>query len=124
MVGLVFDSGNSIAVETIASADYWSSETDSLLYKAAEKALKKHWGVSPFYIREGGTLPSCDYLHKALSAPLIQLPLGQYNDNAHLPNERICLENLIKGKEVIKTCIKQCVWALYQAKHPPVETCL
>lgn len=32
----------------------------------------------------------------------IHLPLGQASDGQHLPNERIRIENLLKGKDVIK----------------------
>ena len=41
------------------------------------------------------------YLETTLNAPALPLPLGQRSDSAHLDDERIRLENLLKGREVI-----------------------
>jgi len=35
-------------------------------------------------------------------APAIHIPIGQRSDAAHLENERIRLENLTKGKDVLR----------------------
>ena len=86
------------------------------------------WGVEPLTVREGGTLPITAFLMHELGAPAIHVPLGlirelivvsskyyvvityhqrincdgvragQSSDSAHLPNERIRMENLWKGK--------------------------
>jgi hypothetical protein len=42
------------------------------------------------------------FLAKTLDCPALHLPLGQASDGAHLANERISLNNLHKGKDVIK----------------------
>lgn len=74
--------------------------------QTAESALSKVWGVRPLYIREGGTIPLTSYMEKMLCAPALLLPLGQASDAAHLHNERIRLENLKKGKDVVKEFFK------------------
>jgi di- and tripeptidase len=56
----------------------------------------------PLYIREGGSIPTISFLEKEFSAPAAMFPMGQASDNAHLSNERIRVENLYKGREVLK----------------------
>ena len=38
--------------------------------------------------------------------PTLHLPIGQASDRAHLSNERIRWENLVKGKHVFKEFLK------------------
>ena len=56
----------------------------------------------PLYIREGGSIPAISFLEKEFDAPAAMFPMGQASDNAHLDNERIRVENLSKGREVLK----------------------
>ncbi|ETO05748.1 hypothetical protein RFI_31643 [Reticulomyxa filosa] len=92
-------SGNELKIDLIHAADHWSTDRREYYFQAAEEAIFAHWNIKPHYVREGGTSPSTNYLASKLSAPCLQLPLGQESDNAHLENERIRLENLLKGKE-------------------------
>jgi len=71
-------------------------------YKAAARAIRQVWGVDPNFIREGGTIPITRFLEDRLGTSAVHLPLGQATDAAHLPNERIHLENLLKGKLVFQ----------------------
>jgi acetylornithine deacetylase/succinyl-diaminopimelate desuccinylase-like protein len=43
------------------------------------------------------------FLEKVLRAPAIHLPFGQSSDSPHLPNERIRLQNLVKGARVLES---------------------
>ncbi|TXC08380.1 hypothetical protein FocTR4_00003357 [Fusarium oxysporum f. sp. cubense] len=54
----------------------------------------------PLYIREGGSIPAIRFLEKEFGAPAAHLPCGQSSDSAHLDNERICLLNLLKAREI------------------------
>lgn len=65
------------------------------------------WGMKPLYVREGGTIPVTPFLEKTLNAPALHLPIGQATDRAHLQNERLRLQNLLKGKNVLKAFFKQ-----------------
>ncbi|KAJ1722962.1 hypothetical protein LPJ53_002677 [Coemansia erecta] len=60
-------------------------------------------GSTPLLIREGGSIPAVPWL-EAFFAPhavAVNLPMGQSSDNAHLANERISIENLIRGRDVV-----------------------
>ena len=56
----------------------------------------------PLYIREGGSIPAISFLEKEFDAPAAMFPMGQASDNAHLDNERIRVENLSKGRDVLR----------------------
>ncbi|EXJ95403.1 hypothetical protein A1O1_00524 [Capronia coronata CBS 617.96] len=56
----------------------------------------------PLFIREGGSIPALSFLEHEFDAPAAMFPMGQASDNAHLDNERMRVENLWKGREVLK----------------------
>lgn len=56
----------------------------------------------PLFIREGGSIPAISFLEREFAADAAMFPMGQASDNAHLDNERIRVENLYKGREVLK----------------------
>ena len=46
-------------------------------------------------------------LEKLLRAPALLLPMGQASDACHLANERLRCQNLLHGKNVIKSFIQE-----------------
>lgn len=56
----------------------------------------------PLFIREGGSIPAISFLEREFGAPAAMFPMGQASDNAHLDNERMRVENLYKGRDVLK----------------------
>ena len=56
----------------------------------------------PLFIREGGSIPAISFLEKEFDAPAAMFPMGQASDNAHLDNERMRVDNLYKGRDVLK----------------------
>ncbi|KAK6382299.1 hypothetical protein LTS17_004186 [Exophiala oligosperma] len=56
----------------------------------------------PLFIREGGSIPAISFLEGEFDAPAAMFPMGQASDNAHLDNERMRVENLWKGRDVLK----------------------
>lgn len=95
-------SPNSIEVSINHTADWWLGNLDDLWFTALEDAVRAEWGVEPLRIREGGSIPSVPYLEKEFACHALHLPLGQSTDQAHLPNERISLTNLRRGKSVLE----------------------
>jgi len=94
-------SPNELKVNISNPADWWIGELDDPWFKALETAIHEEWGVEPLRIREGGSVPSVPYLEKAFACHAFHLPMGQSLDQAHLPNERISLNNLQRGKAVV-----------------------
>ncbi|KAF7975347.1 hypothetical protein HWV62_9799 [Athelia sp. TMB] len=95
-------SPNKLQVTIDHKADWWLGNLDDRWFKALEGAIKDEWGVQPLRIREGGSIPSVPFLEKEFGCHALHLPLGQSTDQAHLPNERISLTNLRRGKAVIE----------------------
>lgn len=98
-------STNALRVNVEHTADWWLGRLDDPWFKALESAVQEEWGSEPLRIREGGSIPSVPYLEKEFGCHALHLPMGQSSDQAHLPNERISLANLQKGKAVIEQFI-------------------
>jgi len=95
-------SPNQLKVSIDHTADWWLGNLDDPWFHALEDAVRDEWGVEPLRIREGGSIPSVPYLEKEFSCHALHLPLGQSTDQAHLPDERISLSNLRRGKFVVE----------------------
>ncbi|PFH53886.1 hypothetical protein AMATHDRAFT_44936 [Amanita thiersii Skay4041] len=95
-------SPNNLKVKVEQSADWWLGNLDDSWFKALESSIAEEWGEIPLRIREGGSIPSVPYLEKEFGCHALHLPMGQSTDQAHLPNERISITNLQKGKAVIE----------------------
>eukprot|EP00172_Hildenbrandia_rubra_P001884 Plantae.Rhodophyta-Hildenbrandia_rubra.ctg24995.p1 GENE.Plantae.Rhodophyta-Hildenbrandia_rubra.ctg24995~~Plantae.Rhodophyta-Hildenbrandia_rubra.ctg24995.p1 ORF type:complete len:424 (+),score=61.98 Plantae.Rhodophyta-Hildenbrandia_rubra.ctg24995:1719-2990(+) len=99
-------SPNKLDIETINSGDWWLENPKLPANQVAEKAIQAVWGMPPLYVCEGGTMPIFSFLKEELRAPVLQIPLGQSTDGAHLPNERIRVVNLLNGIEVLKRVLQ------------------
>lgn len=100
------NSPNKLAVTCVKAGDCWLEDPSSKHFQIATRAIKSVWGVEPQYVCEGGSMPVFSFLAKTLDAPLLQVPLGQSSDGAHLPNERMRAVNLFRGKEVLQQIIQ------------------
>ncbi|KIM66941.1 hypothetical protein SCLCIDRAFT_109662 [Scleroderma citrinum Foug A] len=96
-----FQSPNNLSVRIEHTADWWLGDLEDPWFNALETAVREEWGVQPLRIREGGSIPSIPNLEKEFGCRALHLPLGQSTDRAHLPNERISLSNLRRGKSVV-----------------------
>lgn len=75
--------------------------TDSVGYKAAEKAMEKTWGKTPIPTREGGSIPIVALFQKELGLDSILMGFGLNEDAIHSPNESYGLFNYYRGIETI-----------------------
>jgi len=55
--------------------DWWEADPESRLFKMAERALRREWGITPLYVREGGTMPVASLIEKMLGAPALMIPM-------------------------------------------------
>ncbi len=92
------DNGNS----SLISSPPPSSLRPKLQSKSTKPKLTK-----PLYIREGGSIPAIRFLEKEFDAPAAHLPCGQASDSAHLDNERLRVENLLKSREIFGIVFKK-----------------
>lgn len=75
--------------------------TDSIAYKAAEKALEATFGKKPIPTRGGGSIPIIALFEKTLGLKTVLMGFGLDNDNIHSPNEKFDVVNFYKGIETI-----------------------
>ncbi|MBP6624342.1 MAG: dipeptidase [Chitinophagaceae bacterium] len=75
--------------------------TDSIAYKAAEKAIATTFGKNPIPTRGGGSIPIIALFEKVLGLKTVLMGFGLDNDNIHSPNEKYDVVNFYKGIETI-----------------------
>ncbi len=71
--------------------------TDSAPVRAALSALEQAFGVKPFLIRSGGSIPIVADFEQQLGAPVVLMGFGLPDDNLHAPNEKMNLGNFHLG---------------------------
>ncbi len=93
-----------LRVEVIPQQGCWPAITpiDTPEIAAAVKAYQAVWGVSPVFVRGGGSLPIVATFQKELGAPVVLLGIDLPDSGVHGPNEffslAVCRRN--KGESV------------------------
>ncbi|GAA5904558.1 hypothetical protein JCM6882_004907 [Rhodosporidiobolus microsporus] len=93
---------NSLAIDINHVADWWLGDITSPYVAAMASCITSQWGLSPLFIREGGSIPSLPFLERELGADAVHFPMGTSSDSAHLPDERIRILNLENGKAIVE----------------------
>lgn len=75
--------------------------TDSIAYRAAQKAIAESFGKEPIPTRGGGSIPIVALFEKELGIKTVLMGFGLDSDNLHSPNEKYDLANFYKGIETI-----------------------
>lgn len=70
---------------------------ESVVTKAASKAMEKAFGKKTVFIRDGGSIPVVNIFTKRLNAPVILMGLGLGSENLHSPNEHFNLNHFKLG---------------------------
>jgi acetylornithine deacetylase/succinyl-diaminopimelate desuccinylase-like protein len=93
--------GVTVKVTPVHGGEAAVTPTDSMAYKAAEKAIETTFGKKPIPTRGGGSIPIVALFEDALDVKSVLLGFGLDNDNLHSPNEKYDLLNYYKGIETI-----------------------
>lgn len=75
--------------------------TDSVAFRAAEKAIEESFGKKPIPTRGGGSIPIVALFEKELGIKTVLMGFGLDSDNLHSPNEKFDIANYLKGIETI-----------------------
>lgn len=70
---------------------------DSPAMDAAVEAMRKGFGKTPLFTREGGSIPVVNTFQTILNAPVILLGFGLPDENIHSPDEHFNLNNFFRG---------------------------
>lgn len=83
----------------------FSDETSELLV-AGRRAFERVWGISPQFLRAGGTLPFVATLTE-LNVPFLLSGLHLPEGNAHGPNEKFKLSHLHDGVRLVMAILEE-----------------
>jgi len=75
--------------------------TDSIAYRAAQKAIKESFGKEPIPTRGGGSIPIVALFEAELGLKTVLMGFGLDSDALHSPNEKYDIYNYYKGIETI-----------------------
>jgi acetylornithine deacetylase/succinyl-diaminopimelate desuccinylase-like protein len=75
--------------------------TDSIAYKAAQKAITESFGKEPIPTRGGGSIPIVALFEAELGLKTVLMGFGLDSDALHSPNEKYDIYNYYKGIETI-----------------------
>ena len=75
--------------------------TDSIAYKAAQKAISESFGKDPIPTRGGGSIPIVALFEAELGIKTVLMGFGLDSDSLHSPNEKYDIFNYYKGIETI-----------------------
>ncbi|KAI9144806.1 hypothetical protein BKA69DRAFT_1025508 [Paraphysoderma sedebokerense] len=98
---------NKLSIDINSWTDWWLGSPNDIVFRAASKAVEKVWGKEPLLVREGGSIVPVSWLEREFGVSVVNVPMGQSSDGAHLPNERIRILNLLNGRKVMIELIKE-----------------
>jgi len=75
--------------------------TDSVAYRAAQKAIRESFGKEPIPTRGGGSIPIVSLFEAELGIKTVLMGFGLDSDALHSPNEKYDIFNYYKGIETI-----------------------
>jgi len=75
--------------------------TDSVAYRAAQKAITESFGKEPIPTRGGGSIPIVALFEAELGIKTVLMGFGLDSDALHSPNEKYDIFNYYKGIETI-----------------------
>lgn len=75
--------------------------TDSVAYRAAEKAIEESFGKKPIPTRGGGSIPIVALFEDVLGIKSVLMGFGLDSDALHSPNEKYDIFNYYKGIETL-----------------------
>jgi acetylornithine deacetylase/succinyl-diaminopimelate desuccinylase-like protein len=77
------------------------TSTDSVAYRAAQKAIAESFGKDPIPTRGGGSIPIVALFEAELGIKTVLMGFGLDSDALHSPNEKYDIFNYYKGIETI-----------------------
>lgn len=88
-----------VTVTHIHSGDGWLASTDHATLQAAGRAVKRAFGRTPAFTREGGSIPVVASFDRILKVPAVMMGIGLPDDALHAPDEKLDLDQFYRGNE-------------------------
>lgn len=101
------NSKNKLAFNNMHSGSWWISSPDHWHYDVGKKATERVYGITPDFVREGGSIPVTVTFEQSLKKNVLLLPMGRGDDGAHSINEKLDLDNFLKGIKLFCTYVHE-----------------
>ena len=88
-----------LKITKLHGGEAWLAPSSHPALQAAGRAVKRAFGKTPVFVREGGSIPVIASFSKMLNVPSVLMGIGLNDDNLHAPNEKIDLDNFYQGNE-------------------------
>ena len=85
----------------------WLADYDNQNFSAAREAVTSVWGIAPDLTREGGSIPITLVFEEVTGKSVLLLPMGSCDDGAHSQNEKLNVDNYMKGTKVMAEYISR-----------------
>ena len=89
------------SIERLGDGNPSLTPIDNPATQAAARAIKATFGVTPLYIREGGSVPVCASFESILGLSTVLLGFAPADGNFHAPNEWMWMSNYETGIRTI-----------------------
>jgi acetylornithine deacetylase/succinyl-diaminopimelate desuccinylase-like protein len=93
--------GVTVTVKVLSSSPPVTCGVDNPAAKALRAAYSEVFGKETALIRTGGSIPVSVDFEEAVGAPLVISGIAQADDGAHSPNERLAVDNYVRGIEAV-----------------------
>jgi acetylornithine deacetylase/succinyl-diaminopimelate desuccinylase-like protein len=93
--------GIRVTVHDLGQAKPVLTGTDNAAVKASVRAFEAAFGVTPAFVREGGSIPVTVEFQQALRPKMVVTGFGAPDMKAHSPNESHPLENYHRSTEMV-----------------------
>uniref|UniRef100_A0A0M3IAV0 M20_dimer domain-containing protein n=1 Tax=Ascaris lumbricoides TaxID=6252 RepID=A0A0M3IAV0_ASCLU len=80
---------------------YWLTDFKHPHYQCGVRAIKRVFGTTPDYTREGCSIPIALTFEELTGNNVMLLPIGAGDDMAHSQNEKINIRNYIEGTKML-----------------------
>jgi len=94
-------SKNKIQIETLHGGKPWLADPNHWNFRAAAAATEKVYNKKPDLTREGGSIPITLTFQDVLGKSVLLLPMGRSDDGAHSINEKLDIDNYIRGTKLL-----------------------
>lgn len=93
--------GHRVEVRHLGGGEGMVVAPDNLFIRAATSALQATYGVTPVFMREGGSIPVAALLDQVLNVPVVLMGFGLPDDALHAPNEKFSLAQFDRGMATV-----------------------
>ena len=111
-----------VAVRTDLSAKPAVLDREHPAMRAAARAYRRGFGVTPSFLRSGGTIPIVNLLQDQLGIPTVLMGFALPDDQLHGPNEKMHLPTFFRGIATSMAFLEEIARSSRPVQEQPLST--